>query len=96
MPPAPRFVYRYRIGIEQAALTIPLSKMGTQEAPATPSAFYKMLAVPDAQELILRETELLPCQRVPFQSALDHTLAEDLTAVEAVPGFRASIKVRLC
>jgi molybdopterin biosynthesis enzyme len=53
-----------------------------------------MLAVPDAQEVILQHTEPLPCQRVPFQRALDHTLAEEVTAAEPVPGFRASIKVR--
>jgi len=61
-------------------------------APATPSAFYKMLAVPDAVELILSETEALPAEEVPFQSAFQHTLAADVLAAEPVPGFRASIK----
>lgn len=63
-------------------------------APATPSAFYKMLSVPDAQELILSETQALPPVEVPFQQALQHTLAAEVRAAEAVPGFRASIKVR--
>ncbi|EFN52667.1 hypothetical protein CHLNCDRAFT_58800 [Chlorella variabilis] len=61
-------------------------------APATPSAFYKMLSVPDAQELILSETQALPPVEVPFQQALQHTLAAEVRAAEAVPGFRASIK----
>ncbi|KAI7845411.1 hypothetical protein COHA_001116 [Chlorella ohadii] len=62
-------------------------------APATPSAFYKMLSVPDAVELILAETEPLPAVALPFQAAARHTLAADVRAAEPVPGFRASIKV---
>lgn len=65
-------------------------------APATPSAFYKMLGVPDAQELILAETQALPVVELPFQKALQHTLAADVRAAEPVPGFRASIKARRC
>jgi hypothetical protein len=68
--------------------------MAVDGAPATPSAFYKMLAVPDAQELILSETQELPAVEVRFQDALHHTLAAEVRAVEPVPGFRASIKVR--
>lgn len=63
-------------------------------SPATPSALYKMLSIPDAQELILRESELLPAVEVPMAQALHHTLAADVLAPEPVPGFRASIKVR--
>lgn len=62
-------------------------------APATPSAFYKMLSVPDAEALVLKETEQLPSQSVPFHAAFQHVLAEDVLAQEPVPGFRASIKV---
>ena len=62
-------------------------------APATPSAFYKMLSVPDAVELILAETAPLPAVALPFQAAARHTLAADVRAAEPVPGFRASIKV---
>lgn len=68
--------------------------MAADGAPATPSAFYKMLAVPEAQELILSETQELPAVEVRFQDALHHTLAAEVRAVEPVPGFRASIKVR--
>lgn len=63
-------------------------------APATPAAFYKMLGVPEAQELILAETAALPPVTLPFTAALHHTLAADVAAAEPVPGFRASIKVR--
>lgn len=65
----------------------------TSGAPATPSAFYKMLSVPDAVELILAETAALPAAALPFQAAAHHTLAADVLAAEPVPGFRASIKV---
>ena len=68
--------------------------MAATGAPATPSAFYKMLAVPDAQKLILAETEPLPAVQLPFQAALQYTLAADVLAAEPVPGFRASIKAR--
>jgi hypothetical protein len=61
-------------------------------APATPSAFYAMLSIPEAQETILAETAPLPAEEVPFQQALHRTLAEDVLAAEPVPGFRASIK----
>ena len=63
-------------------------------APATPSAFYKMLEVPEAVEVILAETAQLPPVALPFQAAAGHTLAADVRAAEPVPGFRASIKVR--
>lgn len=63
-------------------------------APATPAAFYKMLGVPEAVELILAETSCLPPEELSFQAALHHTLAADVRAAEPVPGFRASIKAR--
>lgn len=66
--------------------------MAGNGAPATPAAFYKMLSVPDAVELILSETALLPAEEVPFAAAFQHTLAADVLAAEPVPGFRASIK----
>jgi molybdopterin biosynthesis enzyme len=65
-------------------------------APATPSSFYKMLLVPDAQELVLEETEVLPAVTVPLHQAFGCTIAEDVTAAEPVPSFRASIKARCC
>ena len=45
-----------------------------------------MLGVPDAQELILAETQALPAVELPFQKALQHTLAADVRAAEPVPG----------
>ncbi|KAL4436361.1 hypothetical protein ABPG77_009923 [Micractinium sp. CCAP 211/92] len=66
--------------------------MAGNGAPATPAAFYKMLSVPDAVELILSETTQLPAEEVPFAAAFQHTLAADVLAAEPVPGFRASIK----
>jgi hypothetical protein len=60
---------------------------------ATPSAAYKMISIPDALDIVLSETEVLPAETVPFQAALHHTLAEDVRAAEPVPGYRASIKV---
>ncbi len=68
--------------------------MAGNGAPATPAAFYKMLSVPDAVELILSETAQLPAEEVPFAAAFQHTLAADVLAAEPVPGFRASIKAR--
>lgn len=55
-----------------------------------------MLPVPEAEALVLQETEPLPADSVPFQQAFQHVLAEDVLAREPVPGFRASIKVRAC
>lgn len=69
--------------------------MAGDGAPATPAAFYKMLSVPDAVELILSETALLPAEEVPFAAAFQHTLAADVRAAEPVPGFRASIKASI-
>lgn len=63
-------------------------------APATPSAHFKMVSVPAAQEQVLQETQHLPPVTVPFHQALQHVIAEDVLAQEPVPGFRASIKVR--
>lgn len=62
-------------------------------APATPSAFYKMVSIPAAVQQVLEETVPLPAVAVPFSSALNHVIAEDVLAQEPVPGFRASIKV---
>ena len=55
-----------------------------------------MSALCSLQELILAETQALPAVELPFQKALQHTLAADVRAAEPVPGFRASIKARRC
>jgi gephyrin len=60
--------------------------------PRTPSAAFKMISIPEALEIVLSETQLLPAQRLPFQDAFRHTLAEDVHAAEPVPAYRASIK----
>ena len=71
--------------------------MASAAPPATPSAFYKMLSIPDAQAKVLAESERLPAVEVPLAQALHHTLAADVLAPEPVPSFRASIKVgRAC
>ena len=62
-------------------------------APQTPSLLYKMVSIPEAQQTVLDNTDLLPAQTVPFHKALQHVLAEDVLAQEPVPSFRASIKV---
>ena len=66
--------------------------MASKTGPATPSAAYKMISIPEALEITLSEAELLPVESVPFQAAFQHTLAADVCGVEPVPGYRASIK----
>lgn len=60
--------------------------------PATPAAAYRMISIPEALSTVLSETVPLPAETVPFHSAFQHTLAEDVSAAEPVPGYRASIK----
>ena len=63
------------------------------QGPATPSALYKMISIPEAQEIVLSETQCLPSISVDLLEAVGHTLAEDVQAPEDVPPFPASIKV---
>ncbi len=69
------------------------SSMAAQ-GPATPSALYKMISIPEAQELVLSETQPLPSVSVDLAEAVGSVLAENVQAPENVPPFPASIKVR--
>ena len=64
------------------------------QGPATPSALYKMISIPEAQQLVLKETECLPSVPRPLSEAQGCILAEDVHAPEDVPPFPASIKVQ--
>ena len=64
-----------------------------QSGPATPSALYKMISIPEAQDAVLAETQSLPSTSVGLADADGHILAEDVKAPEDVPPFPASIKV---
>ena len=72
-----------------------LSQVGAmaQSGPATPSALYKMISIPEAQDAVLAETQSLPSTSVGLADADGHILAEDVKAPEHVPPFPASIKV---
>jgi gephyrin len=59
---------------------------------ATPSAGFRMLAVPEAVALILAHTAPLGDEEVALAAAVGRTLAADVVAAEPVPGYRASIK----
>lgn len=64
------------------------------QGPATPSALYKMISIPEAQQTVLSETTRLPSVSVTLSEAQGCILAEDVQAPEDVPPFPASIKVR--
>lgn len=61
--------------------------------PATPAAFYKMIPIPEAQEIVLRETHVNDIVTIPIHEALGFVLAESVTAKDDLPPFPASIKV---
>ena len=63
------------------------------QGPATPSALYKMIGIPEAQEVVLSETQYLPSVSVDLPEAVGCILAEEVRAAEDVPPFPASIKV---
>lgn len=64
------------------------------QGPATPSALYKMISIPEAQEIVLKQTERLPSVSRPLSEAQGCVLAEDVHAPEDVPPFPASIKAQ--
>ena len=64
------------------------------QGPATPSALYKMISIPEAQKVVLKETKCLPSVSRPLSEAQGCILAEDVHAPEDVPPFPASIKVQ--
>lgn len=51
-----------------------------------------MLAVPDAQALVLAQTSMLPAITVALETALGYVVAEAIHAQEPLPPFPASIK----
>lgn len=63
------------------------------QGPATPSALYKMITIPEAQQIVLKETTCLPSVSMTLHEAQGCILAEDVQAPEDVPPFPASIKV---
>ena len=62
------------------------------QGPATPSALYKMISIPEAQQLVLAETRRLASVAVALPESVGRILAEDVQAPEDVPPFPASIK----
>ena len=62
--------------------------------PATPAASYKMISVPDAQDIILQHTSSLEEQQKSLADAVGCVLAADVHALDDIPPYRASIKVR--
>ena len=64
------------------------------QGPATPSALYKMISIPEAQKVVLTETECLPSVPRPLSEAQGCILAEDVHAAENMPPFPASIKAQ--
>lgn len=65
----------------------------TGQGPATPSALYNMISIPEAQSIVLAETQALPSTSANLSNAVGAILAEDVHAPEDVPPFPASIKV---
>lgn len=61
--------------------------------PATPAALYKMISIPEAQTVVLRETPQLDSQDVSLHEAAGKVLLSDVKARDDLPPFPASIKV---
>lgn len=57
------------------------------------AAAYKMLLIPEAQNIVLEQTRVLGTEKVPLLQALGRTLAQTVTAPDSLPPFPASIKV---
>ena len=51
-----------------------------------------MVSVDEAVQTVLTNTQALPAERLPLSAVLGRILAEDVTAAEPHPPFRASIK----
>jgi molybdopterin molybdotransferase len=47
----------------------------------------KLIEIEDARQAVLQRVSPLPAEEVPLASALGRVLAEDVTSVDAVPGF---------
>lgn len=61
--------------------------------PATPAALYKMISIPEAQTVVLKETISLPKNDILLHQATGTILAADVHAKDNLPPFPASIKV---
>ena len=67
--------------------------LGIMAAPAMPAARYKLISVPEAQQIVLSQAMCLPPKQAGLLEAVDRVLAEDVVSSENVPPFPASIKV---
>ena len=67
---------------------------GVPATSSSPSSSYPLLSVDDAVACVLEQTVRLPPTGVSLNEALGCVLAEDVTAPEPLPPFRASIKVK--
>lgn len=53
-----------------------------------------MIPIPEAQEIVLKNTNVLASELVPLEEAVGRVLADTVTAKDDLPPFPASIKVR--
>ena len=84
---------RKRYGGEDTEITWSSSRTMSSKSPSTPAASYRMISVPEAQDLILQHTFRLQQQQVPLAEAVGCVLASDVQAMDNIPPYRASIKV---
>jgi hypothetical protein len=56
-------------------------------------AGYSFITIPEAQEIVLSHTQLLPAEEISLAQAYGRTLAAPVTAADNIPPFPASIKV---
>jgi hypothetical protein len=55
---------------------------------------YPLISVADAQSIVVKETAVLPLETMPLSAATGRILAEAVHAVDDLPPFPASIKVK--
>jgi hypothetical protein len=67
--------------------------MAIPAEPATPSASYKMITIPEAQQLVLHHAEQLQAEHVSLSASLGRILSEDVVAAEPLPPCEVSFKV---
>lgn len=66
--------------------------MAIPAEPATPSASYKMITIPEAQQLVLHHAEQLQAEHVSLSASLGRILSEDVVAAEPLPPCEVSFK----
>jgi hypothetical protein len=66
----------------------------TVKGPATPAALYKMITIPEAQKMVLKEAHPVGKMSVSLHEAVGKVLADSVKAIDDLPPFPASIKVR--